>query len=202
MENGLYDLVWIEHVIDGDTVRISTSGHHEVIRIRHIDAPEINEFLYNESRKYIEKFWAHKPVRLTRYKNDRYGRVIGVFSDMDGNYLHLELILGGLAFHHIKYDKDEACMQAQEIAKEAKRGLWVDPTIYERWLQHELYKFKKVKKSGKEFEKDVYLLTIIHDRYIDPYFTREYLDQKNLDIQAKIENLLGNIRDIKNERST
>ena len=52
---------------------------------------------------------------------------------VDGVNVNLELVRNGLAWRYYKYSNDEALLAAQNEAKGAKRGLWLDPDPVPPW---------------------------------------------------------------------
>ena len=68
----------VEHVYDGDTIRLSDG---KVVRLADIDAPESNEQGYSESTEALKGWILGKEVSLDIddvYETDRYGRIVCV----------------------------------------------------------------------------------------------------------------------------
>jgi len=63
---------------------------------------------------------------------DRYGRVVGKVL-LSGEDVNLGQIKAGLAWHYKKYEREQSVEDralyaaAEVLAREAKRGLWVEP---------------------------------------------------------------------------
>ncbi len=137
--------VKLAKVIDGDTIEL-TDGRK--VRMLGIDAPETEhspraknrgtaDCFAKESTDYLKKLLHSKKLylRLDPSKNihDKYGRVLAYIFVKDGaqfRNVNLEMIKNGYAYeytyHHEKYLYQTEFKKAQELAKQAKRGLWAD----------------------------------------------------------------------------
>jgi len=69
-----YDVI---RVVDGDTIVIEdAAGIQTWIRLRRIDAPEMDEPGGPEAKAALEAAWLGRQVRVTPYARGRYGRTI------------------------------------------------------------------------------------------------------------------------------
>jgi len=69
----------INYVIDGDTV---VALGHEKIRLLGIDCPELDCFAGVMAREYVVDYIKDKPIRIVRWKKDKYGRTLAwIFVD-------------------------------------------------------------------------------------------------------------------------
>lgn len=122
-------------VYDGDTVTLSTG---DKIRLAGIDAPEIKQPFGIESRNALRSAILHKPVTVSWFKVDRYGRKVGkiYYRRVDQNWRQVH---GGLAWHYKTYaseqsPRDQARYSRAEItARSTRLGLWSDPTAIPPW---------------------------------------------------------------------
>jgi endonuclease YncB( thermonuclease family) len=64
---------------------------------------------------------------------DRWGRYIARVAIEDGRDVGKEMIQAGLAWHYKHFDKSEAYAQAEQTARDNKRGLWSDPRAVAPW---------------------------------------------------------------------
>jgi endonuclease YncB( thermonuclease family) len=126
-------------VSDGDTVTVldSTNTQHK-IRLSGIDAPEKKQPFGQVAKKTLSNLIYNKQVEVSYSKLDRYKRVVGkiLLGNQDVN---LEMLKSGMAWHYKKYQKEQpvedrlAYSDAETVAKNQKRGLWIDPNPEAPW---------------------------------------------------------------------
>ena len=126
-------------VTDGDTIVILSDGNvQHKIRLQGIDAPERGQAYGAKSKQHLSEQVAGRFVVVETDKRDRYGRVIGKVL-VGGEDVCLEQIIAGLAWHYKKYQNEQTVSdrqqydEAEEEAREAKRGLWQDPHAIPPW---------------------------------------------------------------------
>lgn len=130
-------------VADGDTLTIRDTKN-EKIRLASIDAPEKKGGSkrpaqpYSEtSRDYLAKLVAGQTLTLICFEKDRYGRHICdvPVAQTTANRL---LVEAGLAWANQqaggKFLRDKTLLILEEQAREAKRGLWVEPRPVAPWV--------------------------------------------------------------------
>lgn len=121
--SGIYRRM-IVRVVDGDTFGLDGGDR---IRLAGANAPEIDEELGLEARRFAIDFAYRKDVEITSKARDGYGRLI---TDVvvDGKRFAPELVRAGLAHAFLipPIDKDEEArlLSAQAEARTAKRGIW------------------------------------------------------------------------------
>lgn len=125
----------VERVIDGDTLLLADG---ERLRLLGVDTPETVhpnrpvEPLGPEASQFTKRLVEGKPVRLgfDKERKDRYGRLL-VYVYVDGLMLNEELIRAGLGEAQLQYPYSDAMKrrfrQAENEAREARRGLWASP---------------------------------------------------------------------------
>ncbi len=124
--------VYIERVIDGDSVEANVRGKREQIRFIGIDAPELSQKPWGRrSRKFLEDLIATSgwQVRIEYdvEKRDKYERILAYLWSRDNKLINEEMLNNGFAVlftfpPNVKYvDRLSA---AQVIARENKRGVW------------------------------------------------------------------------------
>lgn len=125
----------VERVIDGDTLLL-TNG--ERLRLLGVDTPETVhpsqsvEPLGPEASQFTKRLAEGKIVRLgfDKERRDRYGRLL-VYVYIDGLMLNEELIRAGLSGAQLQYPYSDKMKrrfrQAEDEAREARRGLWALP---------------------------------------------------------------------------
>lgn len=133
--------VLIERVLDGDTVAVRGWDQH--VRLANIDAPEISHgygkpgqpFSQQSQRWLAREVEGRAGVTIRCVDEDRYRRPV---CDLyrDGQHLNKELVRAGMAWANTasaRYLRDRSVLDAQGEAKQARRGLWSQPSPVEPW---------------------------------------------------------------------
>ena len=114
-------------VIDGDTVTVLDELDKAKFRIRlyGIDAPEKRQRFGTEARDHLSGLVLKKPV-IIRYKEvDRYGRIVGTIR-IDGEDINRRMLRDGMAWHYSRFDKTPEYAESERLARNEKRGLWIE----------------------------------------------------------------------------
>lgn len=126
-------------VSDGDTITVlDTDKVQHKIRLTGIDAPEKKQPFGNRSKQSLSDMVFNKTVAVETNKRDRYGRELGKVL-ASGKDVNLEQVRAGLAWHYKAYELTQpvadrqAYAEAENEAKAAKRGLWVDAEPTPPW---------------------------------------------------------------------
>lgn len=188
-----------ETVVDGDTINVRHEGRLRTVRIQHIDAPEVGEAFYLESKvKLMELVLGHQ---LTIYgvTYDRYGRLVGKIFTEELEMPHLALVAEGLAFHYTKYSTCKLTAAAQSIAKLRNLNLWSEEEFYFRWLQRVNEGKRYVRKGEINCEVPEYLLTTILEDFPEQIWKPEVYQKFEEEIQREALRAGGiKIKEIKN----
>ena len=117
--------VIVVRVIDGDTIELSDGKE---IRLLGIDAPEKNEFYYEESKNFLKNLVLGKKVILEKDFTDRdkYGRYLR-YVFVDKVFVNYELVRKGYAkaitrIPDVKYN--DILIEAENEARKNKIGIW------------------------------------------------------------------------------
>lgn len=148
------EIITIQKVIDGDTLKVRFKGKTEKIRLIGIDTPEmqVNDKAQRDARrsktdistllkqgKASRRFVRTMIKRGDRIivvfdvqKRDRYGRLLGYVYLSDGRMLNEEIIRAGYASllsipPNIKYQK--RFQRVYMEARKNKRGLWKEAAL-------------------------------------------------------------------------
>ena len=122
----------VVRVADGDTVTIldANNTQHRV-RLQGIDAPESHQAFGTQSKQSLSQLIFDKDVTVEYNKTDRYGRLVGKII-LNGLDIDLEQVKAGMAWHYKDYEDEqtpadrELYARAEDEARSARRGLWVD----------------------------------------------------------------------------
>lgn len=120
-------------VIDGDTLDVLHNGQAERIRLNGIDCPEKGQAFGKKAKQFTFALVSGKEVTVHAFRKDRHGRTVADVVLADGTNLSRELLKAGLAWWYRQYSKDETLGILEEEARQAKRGLWVDPNPVPPW---------------------------------------------------------------------
>lgn len=126
-------------IADGDIVTILDATDTQwKIRLSGIDAPEKKMPFGQKSKESLSALVFNKEVAVEFNKQDKYGRTVGKIT-VNGFDANLEQVKAGMAWHYKQYQREQsvedraAYAQAEEQAREAKRGLWVDSDPTPPW---------------------------------------------------------------------
>jgi len=103
------------------------------IRLYGIDCPENGQDFANVAKKFTSEMCFQKYVCVDVKDIDRYGRTLGIVFTPDSVNVNLALLQAGLAWHYKYFDKSKELAQAEQDARENKRGLWVQPNTVAPW---------------------------------------------------------------------
>lgn len=129
----------VVRVADGDTITVlDQSKTHHKIRLAGIDAPERGMPFGKKSKEHLSELVAGKQVTVETTKLDRYKRSVGKVL-VDGQDANLAQVEAGFAWHYKEYQREQlradrlAYTQAEERAREARKGLWLDEEPMPPW---------------------------------------------------------------------
>lgn len=131
-------------VKDGDTFEVLMDRKTEVIRLAHVDCPELGQAYGRAAKKFASDLCFGQTVLVQETdKRDYWGRMIGLVFLLDSTEVNRELVRAGYAWHFKRYSKDQSYARLEEEARAAKRGLWADPKAMPPW------EWRKAKKNSK-----------------------------------------------------
>ncbi len=131
-------------IMDGDTFKMLTADSTLVkVRLANIDCPENRQPYSAKAKEFTSEALFGKTVTITILKTDRYKRYISDVIYNDSLKLCHELVKNGLAWHFVKYSKDQILQQLEDKAKKDKVGLWQEPNPIPPWEWRESRKKKK-----------------------------------------------------------
>lgn len=126
-------------VTDGDTITLLDDAKRQhKIRLSGIDAPEKSQAFGQRSKESLSGLVFAKTVDVETDKVDRYGRRVGKIW-INGVDANLEQIKRGMAWHYKQYAREQSkedqreYAEAEDEAREAKRGLWKDVEPVAPW---------------------------------------------------------------------
>src|SRR5574340_557789 len=122
-------------VLDGDTIEVLHNTRAERIRLNGIDCPEKGQAYGKKAKQATSALVFGKEVRLQTFGKDKYGRTIADVLLTDGTNVNHELAKNGWCWWYRKYAPGDVELEKLEkAAREAKKGLWVDPAPIPPWV--------------------------------------------------------------------
>jgi endonuclease YncB( thermonuclease family) len=119
-------------VHDGDSCTLLVGTTQYKIRLEGIDTPELGQPFGTRAKQGLSKYVFSRQVTVHVSGKDNYGRSLGTIF-VDGKNINQQLVIDGLAWHYKQYSNDRKLAQAENIARRAKRGLWVDAGAIPPW---------------------------------------------------------------------
>ncbi len=131
-------------IADGDTIRIFNQNENKQYKIRlfGIDAPEKKQDYGKKSKDALSDLIFGKNVQITVKGIDQYKRVLGVVL-LGNSEINLEMVKNGHAWVYRKYHKSKNYIDAENLAKSNKIGLWRQENPTPPW------DYRKNEKSSK-----------------------------------------------------
>jgi micrococcal nuclease len=126
-------------VADGDTATVLVAGRQQIrVRLAAIDAPERAQPFGTRSKQALSKLVFGKDVVVRVTDTDRYKRTVGIIM-LGETDVNLEMVRLGYAWVYRQYlinlPRAQALQYsaAEDIARQKKRGLWVDEASTPPW---------------------------------------------------------------------
>jgi endonuclease YncB( thermonuclease family) len=134
----------VEHVIDGDTVVVSSLSHEHRIRLDSIDCPEDGQEWGDIATAGLIKLIGGKHVHLEEHKTDRYERMVAtlyVIQENESEWINVNerMVTLGHAwvmrayYKHLPKDRQDKLNKLERWAKSKKVGLWKSPNPIPPW---------------------------------------------------------------------
>ena len=120
-------------IADGDTITVldAEKVQHK-IRLQGIDAPEKKQAFGTKSKERMSEKVGGEEVVVQWKEKDRYGRILGEVM-IGSRHINLEMVQDGMAWHYTTYSKSKELTDAENEARKAKTGLWVDKEPVPPW---------------------------------------------------------------------
>jgi endonuclease YncB( thermonuclease family) len=98
-----------------------------------IDAPEKKQAFGSIAKQTLSDKIYGKSISLENVSYERrYGRTLAVIK-FEGKNVNLEMVREGMAWQYKQYSKDKAYAEAEQDAREHKRGFWKDKHPVPSW---------------------------------------------------------------------
>lgn len=121
----------LEKVIDGDTVLVNEDGARYKLRLRHIDAPELQQAYGKQAQRHLKQVCSGE-IAIHLEGVDRYQRRLGDLY-CDGVDAASTQVAQGFAWVDTRYTHDTALLANQTLAQQQKRGLWAMDQALPPW---------------------------------------------------------------------
>lgn len=120
-------------IADGDTLTVLADGTPHKIRLAEIDAPEKKQAFGERAKLSLSDLCFNASAEVFPATTDRYGRTVARVS-CAGTDASLYQVQHGLAWAYTAYLTDPAIATAEQAARNAGAGLWVDTEPTPPWL--------------------------------------------------------------------
>ena len=121
-------------VLDGDTLESLHNTQPERARLSGIDCPEKGQAYGKKAKQAASALVFGKEVTLQTHGKDKYGRTLADVLLPVGMNVNHELVRDGWCWWYRKYAPLDADLEKLEKeARDAKKGLWVDPKPVPPW---------------------------------------------------------------------
>lgn len=133
-------------IIDGDTFDLLTNDNQTMrIRLFGIDCPERGQPFYKVCKTALGDLCNGQQLKIVKRDVDRYKRCVAdVYRVSDNKWINELMVARGVAWHYTHYSSSNLLSTAETKARNAKRGLWQDPSPIAPWewrkekrLQHQ-----------------------------------------------------------------
>ena len=120
----------VVRVLDGETIEVLHNNRAERIRLSGIDCPEKGQAYGKKAKQTASALVFGKQVTLQTHAKDKYGRTLADVVLADSTNVNHELVKQGWCWWYRKYAPGDTVLEGLEKdAREAKKGVWVDPAI-------------------------------------------------------------------------
>ena len=120
-------------VRDGDTITVLAEGNKQHrVRLQHIDCPETRQPFASKAKQSLSAKVIGKTVTVKWDEMDKYKRILGDVY-VDKQWVNLEMVKDGMAWHYKYYSKDAVMAAAETKARAAKLGIWSMPNPTPPW---------------------------------------------------------------------
>ena len=126
----------VVRILDGDTIEVLHTQRPERVRLRGIDCPEKGQAFGKRAKQAVSELAFGKDVGLSTNgkAKDRNKRILAAVILPDGTDLNHTLVKDGWCWWYRKYAPGDTVLEGLEMeAREARRGLWVDPHPVPPW---------------------------------------------------------------------
>jgi len=115
-------------ILDGGTIEVLHNAHPERVHLSGIDCPEKGQAYGNNAKQAASAVVFGRDVILQTHGQDKYGRTLADVFLLDGTHVNHTLVKDGWCWWYRKYAPGDTVLEGLEKeAREAKKGLWVDP---------------------------------------------------------------------------
>lgn len=127
-------------VLDGDSLKVSSSGRLVTVRLYGVDCPELKKTSRERSqpfgraaRDFVVREAKGEVVTVVPVEKKR-GRLVAKVILTDGRVLNRELLARGLAWWYHLYCRDPKWAALEARARIKREGLWQDPNPVPPWV--------------------------------------------------------------------
>ncbi len=144
-------LSWAEFVAkvvavhEGDRISIHHNGRIEVIALKGIDCPEMEQPYGKKAKQVTQAYVGTRDVVVRGIQLNRQGQTVADIFLLDGRNIAFELIKEGLAWSQRGASERQTYREEEDLAMAAGKGLWADRNPIPPW------KWTSPKKAQRKF---------------------------------------------------
>ena len=131
---------FVTAVTDGDTIQVELESGYTIVRLKEIDAPELDQPFGEKSKQVLVSKILGKKVIIEGTEIDRYSRLLSDIK-IGNRSICRELVQEGYAWHFKQYSNNSQLDAAEKSAIKNRRGLWSDNNPIAPW------KFRQQKRN-------------------------------------------------------
>ena len=121
-------------VFDGDMIEVLHNTHPERVSLSGIDCPEKGQAFGDRAKQAASALVFGRDVILQTHGQDKYGRTLADVFLLDGTNINHALVKAGWCWwNRIYAPLDTELEKLEKEARNAKKGLWVDPAPIPPW---------------------------------------------------------------------
>ena len=123
----------VVRIVDGDTLVVLNDANEQIkIRLEGIDTPEKGQPFGTKAKDMLGDLTFGKTATVAVTGQDWFGRTLG-YIIADGVNANAAMIENGMAWHYVKYNKDEELAALQQQTQAVGLGLWADANPVAPW---------------------------------------------------------------------
>jgi len=122
----------VTHIYDGDTIEITSNNEKRLLRLAHIDAPEVNQKFGDRAKRNLEKTILNNTVRYEVVGTDIFQRATAVVF-LEQININKKQIHDGYAWS-LNRTSSNLYLSLEFRAKHYKKGLWQSSNYLSPWV--------------------------------------------------------------------
>ena len=123
----------VVQVLSGDTFRVMRDGKAVTVRLKTVDAPELDQPWGDKAHGALSTLTLKQQVKVKPATIDENGRFVANVIIPSGHDVAAVLAANGLVWHWPQYGNDADVQRISTLAKGNAKGLWSEPDPIPPW---------------------------------------------------------------------